>query len=115
MKVKKNDTRVFNFFATIRTGGFRGTSKTLNLAGEGVMESWILLLALVGIGGLILMAIAKWLRAVALWYWRVDEGIALLAEIRDELRDLNDRMDRGGSAEVFTFPRQAGEGRIEPR
>jgi len=79
------------------------------------MESWILLLALIGIGGLILMAIAKWLRAVALWYWRVDEGIALLAEIRDELRDLNERMDRGASAEVFTFPRQAGEGRIEPR
>lgn len=38
------------------------------------------------IGGIVLLGILFWLgRAFLLWYWKVDEQIELLKEIRDRL------------------------------
>jgi hypothetical protein len=34
------------------------------------------------------------LRHVMCWYWKVNEGIALLTEIRDELKKFNTRMGK---------------------
>jgi hypothetical protein len=80
-----------------------------------MLDSWVFLLLLLVVGVAILVAIARWIRAVALWYWRVDEGIDLLQEIRDELRELNRRADRGDGGDVLEFPRRATRDRIEPR
>jgi hypothetical protein len=80
-----------------------------------MLNSWMLLLVILVVGVAILVAIAKWLRAVTLWYWRVDEGIELLQEIRDELRELNSRAGKDGDSAVLEFPRRTTLGRIEPR
>lgn len=78
-------------------------------------ESWVLWLVVLVVALLVVSAIASWLRSVALWYWRVSEGIDLLREIRDELRELNSRGDEGVVGEVLKFPRRESREGAEPR
>ncbi|WP_143037209.1 hypothetical protein [Paraburkholderia tuberum] len=78
-------------------------------------DSWILSPVVLATAVLVLSAIASWLRSVTLWYWRVNEGIDLLREIRDELRELNSRGDEDVVGEVLKFPRRASRGGTEPR
>jgi hypothetical protein len=49
---------------------------------------WSNVLSGLGFGILIFLL----LRYVMCWYWRVNEGIILLTEIRDELKKFNKRM-----------------------
>jgi hypothetical protein len=77
--------------------------------------SILLLVVILAVGALIISAVASWLRSVMLWYWRVDEGIGLLREIRDELRQLNSSADDSAGADVLKFPRKELLDRFEPR
>ncbi|SEI41888.1 hypothetical protein [Paraburkholderia diazotrophica] len=76
---------------------------------------WGIGVLLVVIGYFALRELAMWIRAAVLWYWKVDETVALLADIRDELRALNARQAReSGNGRVTQLRVSDSDGRFEP-
>ncbi|MCA8260840.1 hypothetical protein LGM79_09960 [Burkholderia multivorans] len=68
---------------------------------------WLLVAAVIGV--LIFLA----LREGMLWYWKIDEAIQLLREIRDELRARELRTDAVPS-QLLRF-REVADEKTEPR
>lgn len=55
------------------------------------------------------------LREGILWYWKIDESIQLLREIRDELRILNKGSINEPVASLIKFRSDSDQDRAEPR